>query len=89
MHSGIYLHIPFCESKCGYCDFFSITDLDLINNFLFGLIKESDIYAREINKKEIFDSIYIGGGTPSVLSAVQINEMLDFLNKNFNMFFIT
>jgi len=85
MHSGIYIHIPFCESKCGYCDFFSITELGHISKFLCGLEKEIEIYSSEIDKKEVFDTIYIGGGTPSVLFPEQINAMLDLLNKKFKI----
>jgi len=85
MHSGIYIHIPFCESKCGYCDFFSITEFSHISKFLSVLEKEIEIYSREIDKKEVFDTIYIGGGTPSVLSPKQINNILDLLNKKFRI----
>jgi len=85
MHSGIYIHIPFCESKCGYCDFFSITDFDLVNKFLSGLENEIAIYGREYNKNEIFDTIYIGGGTPSVLSYQQITYLLNSIYKKFKI----
>ena len=85
MNSGIYIHIPFCKSKCGYCDFFSITDFDQVNKFLSGLRKEIIMYANEFDSKEIFDTIYIGGGTPSVLSADQINNMLELIHEKINI----
>ena len=85
MNSGIYIHIPFCESKCGYCDFYSGTDLKYQNDFLVCLEKEITIYAKDYKNREIFDTIYIGGGTPSVLSAEQIARILNLLNKNFKI----
>jgi putative oxygen-independent coproporphyrinogen III oxidase len=85
MHSGIYIHIPFCESKCGYCDFFSITEFDQVNEFLSGLEKEIIMYANEYVSEEIFDTIYIGGGTPSVLSVSQISNILGLLHKKYSI----
>jgi len=85
MHSGIYIHIPFCESKCGYCDFFSVTNLDQVKKFLSGLEKEIELYAVKYGKNETFDTIYIGGGTPSILSYLQINRILNSLFKNFRI----
>ena len=67
---GIYVHIPFCESKCCYCSFSSfVKDESFINqyiNFLCNEIETSNLKNNEI------DSIYIGGGTPSLLDAKQI-----------------
>lgn len=83
MNSGIYIHIPFCESKCGYCDFYSITNLNYIEHFLKCLREEIEIYSDEIDRKEIFDTIYIGGGTPSILEDEQIESILNILHKKF------
>ncbi len=66
---GLYIHIPFCKTKCGYCDFFSVTDTGLIESFLNALSKEIDTYREEFTE---FDTIYLGGGTPSLLSLAQI-----------------
>ncbi len=85
MNSGIYIHIPFCESKCGYCDFYSITDLKYQNEFLVSLENEITIYADEYKNGQIFDTIYIGGGTPSILSTEQIVRILNLLNENFKI----
>lgn len=85
MQSGIYIHIPFCESKCGYCDFFSITDLSRITDFLSGLEKEIFMYADEMYANECFDTIYIGGGTPSVLTENQIIRILEILYKKYKI----
>jgi oxygen-independent coproporphyrinogen-3 oxidase len=62
--AGIYIHIPFCVKKCPYCDFYSITDLSLKPGFLQALIREMELFqSGSLN----FDTIYLGGGTPSVL----------------------
>jgi oxygen-independent coproporphyrinogen-3 oxidase len=71
--AGLYIHIPFCVRKCPYCDFYSIPDLSLIGAYLAALSKEMQAASRVDLQ---FDTIYIGGGTPSVLTDRQINEML-------------
>ena len=71
---GLYIHIPFCHSKCHYCGFYSITSLDLAENFLDALRRETDIYRTSFPG---FDTIYIGGGTPSVLSVKALETILD------------
>ena len=85
MPSGIYIHVPFCEFKCGYCDFFSITDLRQTDIFRYGLEKEVFLIKPEINSKSVFDTIYLGGGTPSILSSNQIHSILDLIYKNFSI----
>ncbi len=70
---GLYIHVPFCISKCPYCGFYSITDLSLIRKYLSALRLEMDLVN---NPPELFDTVYIGGGTPSVLSSRQIEELL-------------
>ncbi|KAA0258990.1 radical SAM family heme chaperone HemW [Deferribacter autotrophicus] len=72
---GLYIHIPFCKSKCKYCGFYSITQFDksLISKYTKALLKEFELY-----KNYEFDTIYIGGGTPSILAPVTLS---DFLNK--------
>ena len=74
MSISIYLHIPFCERKCGYCDFYSITALDLMPRFGRALKQEMTLAAAEPLR---FDTLYIGGGTPSLLKAAQISEIID------------
>ncbi|MDI6726071.1 MAG: radical SAM family heme chaperone HemW [Smithellaceae bacterium] len=61
---GLYIHIPFCRGKCPYCDFYSSTELGLVDGFLAGAAREMDQF------REMFplvDTVYLGGGTPSVL----------------------
>lgn len=82
--SGLYLHIPFCNKRCNYCDFYLITNLNVIDKFLLNLKKEISLSA-EFYKNENFDTVSFGGGTPSVLSAFQIEDVLNHLYKNFNL----
>lgn len=80
---GIYVHIPFCEKKCNYCSFSSFSkDEDFIKkyiNFLCSEIEGSKFKGREI------DSIYIGGGTPSLLMPVQIDSIFKSIYKTFKV----
>jgi oxygen-independent coproporphyrinogen-3 oxidase len=79
---GIYIHIPFCVQKCIYCDFYSTTDLSLTRNFLSAL--KTEIRIRRAAFQE-FNTIYIGGGTPSVMPPEQIEELFEKLYKNFSV----
>jgi len=72
---GIYIHIPFCIRKCDYCDFYSVTDLSLIPDFVSALIREMEIRSSHVHFP--CDTIYLGGGTPSVLKPEQIRRILD------------
>jgi oxygen-independent coproporphyrinogen-3 oxidase len=76
--SGLYIHIPFCLSKCGYCSFYSIKSINLIPAFLSALKQEMEFYS---NHFQSFDTIYIGGGTPSLLTAQQLKEIFVAINK--------
>ena len=78
--AGIYLHIPFCVKKCPYCDFYSITDLSLKEAFLNTLMNEMRMYQ---GFSFLFDTIYIGGGTPSVLTAEDISKIIGAARKFF------
>jgi putative oxygen-independent coproporphyrinogen III oxidase len=77
---GLYLHIPFCKSKCPYCDFYSTIDASLIPAFLDALDQEARHYR---DKFPPFDSLYLGGGTPSLLNAAQLNALLASLRQHF------
>ncbi len=80
---GLYIHIPFCKQKCSYCDFFSYTkDFDdkLIKKYISYLLKELEIRLKEIKDKNIIiDTIYIGGGTPSLIEATEYRYFFDRL----------
>ena len=73
--SSLYLHIPFCERKCIYCDFYSIEGLSPLNDFLSALHLEIERYA-EFGAGERFNTVFFGGGTPSLLSPEQVGGIL-------------
>ena len=83
--TGIYIHIPFCVVKCMYCDFYSITEKeDLIPRFIKAITNE--IKNCNINISEwIFDTLFIGGGTPSLIKSAYIETILECLDKKFNL----
>jgi oxygen-independent coproporphyrinogen-3 oxidase len=83
--AGIYVHIPFCQSKCGYCDFYSSTDLNLRSKFLQALSREITLYARQPEFQTEYDTIYLGGGTPSLLTLQEIEYILTQIMKYFTV----
>ncbi len=90
--SGLYLHIPFCEHKCLYCDFYSIapdgsrTDYEnLVRRFLTALDSEIALRAADPEYHGPYDTVFLGGGTPSLLSPTDINNLLGNLSRNFQI----
>ncbi|WAC07367.1 MAG: radical SAM family heme chaperone HemW [Thermodesulfobacteriota bacterium] len=77
---GLYIHVPFCKSKCPYCDFYSITSLSLIPAWLSGIKKEVLIYKDRFG---YFDSLYLGGGTPTIISEPDLIHLVDYLFTHF------
>lgn len=75
---GLYVHVPFCSGKCAYCDFFSITDLDLIPRWSDLVCREAAISGYTF---ECFDTLYLGGGTPSLLGARHLDRLLERLRR--------
>ena len=71
--AGLYVHIPFCLKKCPYCDFYSVTDLSKRERYIHALKSEMEL-TRETAYS--FDTIYLGGGTPSLLSGRQVDKIL-------------
>ena len=80
--AGIYLHIPFCKTKCHYCDFYKSTNLAAKHDFLLALKQEISMRKGELGDEAIH-SIYFGGGTPSVLKVSEINELIQFVYDSF------
>ena len=76
--AGLYIHTPFCKSKCGYCSFYSIKSLNLIPDFIAALKKEINFYSKTFKS---FDTVYFGGGTPSLLSPQQLETILNTANN--------
>jgi len=80
--AGIYIHIPFCKSKCSYCDFYSVANQKTFDIFLIALEKEIILRKNEITNQEI-ETIYFGGGTPSLLDINVINNILKIIYENY------
>lgn len=80
---GIYIHVPFCVKKCSYCDFYSVSyENDISEKYVDAVIRNLRYYS---DKKRITDTVYFGGGTPSLLSVEQIQRILDEAGKNFSL----
>lgn len=97
MGRGLYIHIPFCKKKCNYCDFVSFTAIEMIDEYLELLSKEIEIFKELYKYNDIktdgefmpqiddIDTIFIGGGTPSILSSKQLEKLFSILRNNFNI----
>ena len=82
---GFYLHIPFCKSKCIYCDFNSFAQKDdCIEPYIKAVKKEIEEYAKQ-NKDVLIKTIYIGGGTPSYIKEKYIKEIIETIRSNFEI----
>lgn len=79
---GLYVHIPFCVRKCAYCDFYSVSDLNLKPAFLKAL--SAEIAAADAGPLA-FDTIYFGGGTPSILDPAEVEGIIDQLDARFRL----
>lgn len=79
--AGLYIHVPFCKSKCPYCDFYSTSIATLIPAWLEAVKKEMRFYGDRFTS---FDTIYIGGGTPSLLTNEQVDDLLACLRQHFS-----
>ncbi|MDP2046925.1 MAG: radical SAM family heme chaperone HemW, partial [Deltaproteobacteria bacterium] len=73
-------HVPFCKTKCPYCDFYSVTDETLISAYLGTLDTEARLYRDQF---PVFDSLFLGGGTPSFLDAAQLGALVASLRRYF------
>lgn len=82
---SIYIHIPFCVSKCYYCDFLSFANMDdKVELYIDSLIIELDLYKEKLQDYEI-KTIFIGGGTPTSINPEYIFKVLQFIYNNFNL----
>ena len=82
----IYIHIPFCEKKCNYCDFLSgPADERVRAMYVEALVREINERAQEIGRGEKITSVYFGGGTPSILSERETGAVLEALNAGFSL----
>ncbi len=82
--SGIYIHIPFCKQACHYCDFHFSTSLKLKSNLVAAILTEIDLRLPYLKNKNI-ETIYFGGGTPSLLSEKELFLILEKIYKTYNV----
>ena len=82
--SGIYIHIPFCKQACHYCDFHFSTSLKKKDEMVFALAKEIEMRKNEF-QEEIIETIYFGGGTPSILEISDLKFLIDAVYRNFKV----
>lgn len=83
---GLYLHVPFCESKCGYCNLFSVTGMgqEAVDRYLETIKRQSEQYQEVLASVQTeFSELVIGGGTPLFLTERQIDQMFSLLNLHF------
>ena len=80
--AGIYIHIPFCKQKCSYCDFHFSTNLQHKSNLIQAINKELEIRKDEISAP--LETIYFGGGTPSILSEIELESIFETIYKNYS-----
>ncbi|MCW5517217.1 radical SAM family heme chaperone HemW [Muriicola sp. Z0-33] len=82
--SGIYIHIPFCKQACHYCDFHFSTTMAKKTAMVHGICRELELRKEEFANEEV-QTIYFGGGTPSVLELNEIEDILDTVNANYTI----
>ena len=82
--SGIYIHIPFCKQACHYCDFHFSTSMKKKEEMVLAIAKEIQIRKSEFENQEV-ETIYFGGGTPSVLSSEEINFLIAAVYSNYSV----
>ena len=79
---GVYLHIPFCRSKCDYCDFYSMpAGDDLMDRYQKALLTQIKSMVPRLKGRTV-DTIYIGGGTPSYYGEKRLRELLGYLQRH-------
>lgn len=80
---ALYFHFPYCIHKCSYCDFYSIPEKKASNNFIDAVIKEIEIYSSKYDCN--LETIFFGGGTPSLLSKKQFHKIVNEIYKRFSV----
>lgn len=85
--AGLYIHIPFCEAKCTYCAFYSVADPTLRPHYVEAVLREAAQRRLEADapwREAVFDSLYVGGGTPSVLDMANCERLFEGLSRLFH-----
>lgn len=83
--TAIYIHIPFCDHKCIYCDFYSIINYDNVKNYLDALLKEIELRSLEHSSGREIISIFFGGGTPSFMEPDYIGRIIESIKVKFDV----
>jgi len=81
--AGIYIHIPFCKQACHYCDFHFSTSMKKKSSLVNALCEE--MHLRKTSIKEPVETIYFGGGTPSLLTSAELQQLFDCIDKLFSV----
>ncbi len=81
--AGLYIHIPFCKNRCNYCDFFSSTDQESIDRYVDEAVKEITLVSKRFPAK--IETIYFGGGTPSLLSLSHFDKIFSAIHSSFSV----
>ena len=83
--AAIYFHVPFCKQACHYCNFHFSTSLKHKNPVLDSMLSELKLRKAELTETEKINSIYFGGGTPSLLSSAEVSVLIHEVKRNFNV----
>ncbi len=83
--AGIYIHVPFCTQRCVYCDFYFVTTATTHTPFVNALVHEIDHYGLRHRDEEPINTIYFGGGTPSLLSVSDVMQIMTAIERSFNL----
>lgn len=81
--AGIYIHIPYCKKRCHYCDFYFVTNTASEKLFVDAL--KFEIQSRNLETSEVIETIYFGGGTPSIIQPKFIADILKYIHQNFKV----
>ena len=82
--AGLYLHIPFCKSKCVYCGFYSTVNQKDVEKYVSALEEEMDLRKEEMAGENL-QTVYFGGGTPSLLQKPQLQQIINSLRQHFSV----
>ena len=86
--AGLYIHIPFCKSRCIYCGFYSTTLLELRQQYVDAVCREVEIrgeWREESGERNVIETVYLGGGTPSQLTIDQLRQLFLYINKVYSL----
>ncbi|MDX2413559.1 MAG: radical SAM family heme chaperone HemW [Bacteroidales bacterium] len=83
--AGVYIHIPFCKLRCHYCDFYKTTDIGLKDLFVNSLLLEIDRRKDYLDESDDVETVYFGGGTPSLLTLFDLRKIINKIRRSFKL----